>query len=304
MYVLDLDSLFKDSKTGSVKAREHYETKIGSFPEKFGKPGGFAVDCNDKYAYITVNREETEADRKKAGTNKAAQFQPEESQPKKVAHRLSGIRKMDLETGEISFVLDADFRIGHIQTSLFTPGEIVYCHETGGDAPQRMWFCTGDGKINRPLYEETPLNWVTHETFATRDHVYFNILGWQERLRKQAHGIMRINIRTNDIDIIGQVETDQDRSATENGLKGRGFWHCNASRDGKWAAGDTFAGNVWLINTETGQKHLLVTNTRMQPDHAHPYFSPDGNRILFQSGYLSNGERLQIMLVNLPEYLK
>ena len=23
-----------------------------------------------------------------------------------------------------------------------------------------------------------------------------------------------------------------------------GFWHCNASRDNKWAAGDTFGGNV------------------------------------------------------------
>ncbi|MCD8164665.1 MAG: hypothetical protein LUE93_00075 [Bacteroides sp.] len=178
----------------------------------------------------------------------------------------------------------------------------LYCHETGGDAPQRMWFCTADGKINRPLYEETPLDWVTHETFATKDHVYFNILGWQDRLRKQISDIARINIRTNDVELMGQVEMDQDRAAQEGGLSGRGFWHCNASRDGKWSVGDTFAGNIWLINNETGRKHRLVTDTKMSPDHAHPYFSADGKRILFQSGHLSDGKRLQLMMVHIPDY--
>lgn len=102
-----------------------------------------------------------------------------------------------------------------------------------------MWFCTADGTVFKPLYKETPLDWVTHETFATKDFVYFNILGFQPRLRKQASGIVRINLRTDDVELIGQVELEKDRQAIDGQLVGRGFWHCNASRDNKWAAGDT-----------------------------------------------------------------
>ena len=36
---------------------------IGTFPTEMGRPGGYAVDCNDDYAYITVEREGTEEER-------------------------------------------------------------------------------------------------------------------------------------------------------------------------------------------------------------------------------------------------
>lgn len=130
---------------------------------------------------------------------------------------------MNLATGEVTKVIDTEFKTGHIQASRFTPGEIVFCNETGGDAYQRMWFCTADGSVFKPLYKETPLDWVTHETFVTKDYVYFNILGFQPRLRKQVSGIARINLRTDDVELVGQVELDKDRKAIEGQLTGRGF---------------------------------------------------------------------------------
>lgn len=300
MYKLDLNKLLQDSEKASMQPREAYETRIGTFPKEWGKAGGFALDCRDDYAYLSVSREPTPAEVKAA--KKKVKFEPREDQPVKVKPGYGSICKMNLSTGEVEKIVDTDFRIGHIQTSLFTPGEIVFCHETGGDAPQRMWFLTADGSVFKPLYKETPLDWVTHETFATKDYVYFNILGFQPRLRKQLNGIARINLRTDDVELIGQVEMEKDRQAMEGQLVGRGFWHCNASRDGKWVAGDTFGGNIWLMNGETGEKHLLVTDTKMKPDHAHPYFSPDGKKILFQSGRLSDGQRLQLMIVNIPSW--
>ena len=189
-----------------------------------------------------------------------------------------------------------------IQASRFTPGEIVFCNETGGDAHQRMWYCTADGKVFKPLYKETALDWVTHETFATKDYVYFNILGFLPRLRKQANGIYRINLRTDDVEQIGQVEMEKDRCAIDGQLVGRGFWHCNASRDNRWAAGDTFGGNVWMMNVATGERHWLVSDTKMRPDHAHPSFSPDGTKVLFQSGHFTNGKRLNLMMVDITNY--
>ncbi len=306
MCVMNLDSLFADSKTGNMRPRSFYETELGKFPASMGRAGGFCIDCTDEWAYISVSREETEADRRKAAQNAAANWTPRADQPVQVAHGYGGIRKMNLKTGEVSMVVDTDFRVGHIQCSLFTPGEIVYCHETGGDAPQRMWFCTADGKVNKPLYAETALDWVTHETFASKDYVYFNVLGWQERLRKQANGIFRINLRTDDVEDLGNVEMDADRSGDGKGqpLIGRGFWHCNGSPDDKWAVGDTFAGSVWIINTSNGLRTQLVSNTRMRSNHAHPKFSPDSRRIVFQSGYMSDGQRLQLMMVNIPTELR
>lgn len=301
MYVMDLDKFFADVERGKLAKRSAYEARIGSFPEEMGRPGSYAVDCNDDYAYITVEREGTPEEEERM--QKSA-FLPEGNQPVKIKPTLCGIRKMNLLTGEVSKVIDTEFKTGHIQASRFTPGEIVFCNETGGDAHQRMWFCTADGSVFKPLYKETPLDWVTHETFASKDFVYFNILGFQPRLRKQANGIVRINLRTDDVDLLGQVEMEKDRQGIESQLTGRGFWHCNASNDDRWAAGDTFGGNVWLINVKTGEKHWLASDVKMKPDHAHPSFSPDNTKVLFQSGHFTNGKRLNLMMVDISSFDK
>jgi oligogalacturonide lyase len=67
--------------------------------------------------------------------------------------------------------------------------------------------------------------------------------------------------------------------------------------------GDTFAGNVWLINRKTGEMTLLTTDHKMRPDHTHPTFSTDSKRILIQSGRLSNGQSLDLMVIPIPETL-
>lgn len=299
LYVMDLDRFFADVEHDKVGKPAKYERLIGIFPAEMGRPGGYAVDCMDDYAYITVEREGTEEEKERMMKNA---FLPETNQPVKIKPTLCGIRKMNLQTGEVTKVIDTEFKVGHIQASRFTPGEIVFCNETGGDAHQRMWYCTADGKVFKPLYKETALDWVTHETFATKDYVYFNILGFLPRLRKQANGIYRINLRTDDVEQIGQVEMEKDRCAIDGQLVGRGFWHCNASRDNRWAAGDTFGGNVWMMNVATGERHWLVSDTKMRPDHAHPSFSPDGTKVLFQSGHFTNGKRLNLMMVDITNY--
>lgn len=301
MHRMDLAKFFADVKSGKVKKPAAYETLLGTFPQEMGRPGGYAVDCNDDYAYITVERKGTPEEEERMNKNA---FLPEGNQPVKIKPSLCGIRKMNLTTGQVTKVVDTEFKVGHIQTSRYTPGEIVFCNETGGDANQRMWFCTADGSVFKPLYKETALDWVTHETFSSQDYVYFNILGFQPRLRKQVSGIARINLRTDDVELMGQVEMEKDRKAMEGQLIGRGFWHCNASNDDRWAAGDTFGGNVWLISVKTGECHQLASDTKMKPDHAHPSFSPDGTKVLFQSGHFTNGSKLNLMMVDISSFNK
>lgn len=296
LYVIDLDVFFADVKAGKVKKYTEYEKFIGTFPKDMGRPGGYTINSDDTWAYITVERDGTQEEIDRMNKNA---FLPLSNQPVKIKPTLSGIRKMNLKTGKVEKVCDVEFKTGHIQSSRFRPDEIVFCNETGGDAFQRMWFVKSDGSELKPLYNETPLDWVTHETFASEDYVYFNVLGFQPRLRKQAHGIFRINLRNDDIDVLGQVETGVEENAGNNMLGGMGFWHSNASRDNKFATGDTFAGSVWVINIKTGEKHLIATDCRMKPDHAQPFFSPDGTKLCFQSGHFTDGKRLNLMMVDL-----
>lgn len=295
MFVMDLERFFTDVWAGQVKPSATYEQYIGTFPATMGRPGSYAVSADDKWAYIGVERDGTPEEIERM---KAKAFRPKDNQPIKIQPVLSGLRRMNLLTGEVTHLIDTDFKIGHIQTSRFRPEEIVFCNETGGDAHQRMWYCNADSAQYRPLYQETPLDWVTHETFASEDYVYFNILGFQPRLRRQASGILRINLRTDDVELLGQVEMQTDGES----LNGRGFWHCNASSDDRWSVGDTFAGSVWIIDNEHGTRHHIAAHTRMKPDHAHPKFSPDGKYLIFQSGHYTQGKRLNLVLVDLTQF--
>lgn len=299
LYRMNIDELWEDALNGKVKAHNAYEQLVGTMPVAdpvLGRPGGWCISCNDDFAYIVVDRDGTEEELKKM---EAEAFKPLNNQPVKIKPNLGGVRKMDLKTGEVTVVVNTLFKVGHIQSSRFINDEILFCNETGGDAHQRIWFVRADGSDFRPIYKETPLDWVTHETFQTKDHVYFNILGFQDRLRKQASGIMRINLRTNDVECLGNVELEGSPINDRPALGGRGFWHCNSTRDGSYATGDTFAGNVYIINVATGERTLIATDCRMAPDHAHPHFSPDGRYLLFQSGHFTDGKRLNLMMVDL-----
>lgn len=299
LYKVSIDALWDDALKGKVRKASQYETLLASVPlpdSIFGRPGGWCVSCDDTQAYIVIERKGTAAEEEEM--NRIA-FRPEGNQPIKIKPSLGGIRKIDLTTGKWDVVVNTLFKVGHIQSSRFLADEILFCNETGGDAHQRMWYVKADGTDFRPIYKETPLDWVTHETFQTRDHVYFNILGFQDRLRKQASGIMRINLRTNDVECLGQVELEGCPFNPDPMLGGRGFWHCNSTRDGSLATGDTFAGNVYIIDTKTGARTLIATDCRMKPDHAQPHFSPDGRYLLFQSGHFTDGKRLNLMMVDL-----
>ncbi|MCM3873184.1 MAG: oligogalacturonate lyase family protein [Pyrinomonadaceae bacterium] len=287
---LNLDPLFADSEAGKMKEPAAYERVIGTLPNDVRESGGFTLDADEKTAYVGVTRltpEQVQARQQSGlqGTGGAPARRPP-GQP--IPAVPGGIRSIDLETGAIKTVVDTAFTMGHVQANPWVPGEIIYCNETGGDAPQRMWFVRADGTDNHALYQETPEEWVTHEVVVDRDHVMFAIMGHLPRLRTKPTGIAVINLRNNEMKIVGQVE------------EGRGFWHCNGSADGRWAVGDNFNGNLYLIDRLSGETTLVTTDHKMRPDHAHPTFSPDGKRILIQSGLLSNGASLDLMVIPVP----
>ena len=280
-----------------------FERVVGRLPAGMRVSGGFALDADEKTAYIGVRGGDC-GTHLPPGTEilKTVEGQRMGAGP-------AGIRAMDLATGDVRVVIDTPFLMGHVQTNPFVSGEIVYAHETGGDAPQRIWTVRADGSGNRPLFAEGPLDWVTHETVVTKDEVMFNLIGHLPRLRVRPTGIAVINLRTNAVELLGQVDErgnpalDDDVRQPQNAAGTKsfgGFWHCNGSSDGRWAVGDTFAGNLWLIDRRDGTRTLLTTDHKMKPDHTHPTFSEDCKRILIQSGKWTDGKRLQLVVVPVP----
>ena len=270
---LELTPLLADSAAGTLKSAATYERLVATLPADYRGAGGFTLDADEKTAYFGVRYADA----------------PPREPGKPIPQVPRGITAVDLATGAYRKVIDTPFLMGHVQASPWVPGEILYCNETGGDAPQRMWIVRADGSGNRPLFAEQPSDWVTHEVFVDKDTVLFNLMGHTPALRRRPTGIMAINLRNDDVLPLGQT------------ARGQGFWHCNGTPDGRWAVGDNFDGEVFLIKRRTGEIRLVSTGPLMKPDHTHPNFSPDGTRILVQSGMLSSGKSLDLMIIPVPE---
>jgi oligogalacturonide lyase len=267
---LDLDQLLEDSRSDTVGSRGSYKRRIGKVPAKMELEGGFSLDARESHAYIGV-------------------YWKQDGEPR------WGIRSMDLETGELQTVINHAYEkgeLGHIQANPWRSGEILYAHErpdNGGDAKQRMWLVNRDGSGHRKLYDETPAEWVTHEVWVDADTVQFINSGHADRLRSHPTGIMTVNVRSGHVTVLGQIPSHG------------GFWHTDGTRDGQWAVGDNFGGDLYLINRKTGERTLLTTGHPPEPNHLHPSLSPDGKRVLFNSGRFGNAD---LMTVTIPKQLR
>jgi oligogalacturonide lyase len=180
-----------------------------------------------------------------------------------------GLVALNIEAGQFRKIVDSSFRVGHCQAHPSMTGLIMYCWETGGDAQQRMWIVRADGSDNEPFYKETYDEWVTHEVWWGADKALFTIWPKNEQMLKKPYGIAYISINNRTLNILSQKK----------------YWHVGGSPDGKWAAGDNFEGEIYLISSDTGRAKLLTQGHRPHGAtvHPHPSFSPDGSSILFCS---------------------
>lgn len=312
---MDLGAVFADSEAGKMKDVSVYERICGDIPAEMGVGGDIALDATEKVAYFRVGKEEA-AKYLPAGTKLEEGFGP-----KNKGTGPTGIASMNLETGELKHVISLPFETGHVQANPWVPGEIIFCWETGGKAPQRTWMVNADGTGLRPVYRETAYDWVTHEAVITRDEVAIAILGHRpiredydapvvdyvfdptnpgqepgwgpSGTREKATGLAIVNLRTRNFTLAGQIPF------------GSGFWHVNGSADGNWAVGDDFDRNIYLIDRHTGELILLSAgHKKTAADHPHPTFSSDGTKIHIQSAMLSDdGISMNICVIRLPQEL-
>ena len=293
---VDLAKLFADSAAGKLQPASAYEFVCGTIPIEYGNVGDVALDPTENFAYFRVGSKEMAAQHLAPGTKLETAFGP-----RQMGAGPTGLASMNLKTGEIKYIVSVPFQIGHVQTNPFVPGEIIFCWETGGKSPQRTWTVLADGTGLRPLYPEAPYDWVTHEAVITKDEVAFAILGHRKigvndewgiaGTREHATGLAIVNLRTHEMKIAGQTK------------QGSGLWHVNGSPDARWAVGDDFARNLYLIDRQTDEMILLTTGHKTTAaDHPHPTFSADSTKIEIQSAMLSADNRsMNICVVRVPE---
>lgn len=298
---VNLERLFADSEAGKLKKKKHYERICGLIPQEMGAGGDMALDGSETFAYFRLGKEY-------AGKFPIKEELSGNFGPRKMGAGPSGIGKIDLTTGKVEHVVSVHFKVGHIQGNPWHPGEVIFCWETGGKAPQRTWMVNADGSNLRPIYRETEYDWVTHEAVISKDELVIAIIGHrkiaEERnmdftkdwgpagTKEYATGMAVINMRTREFTMEGQVDDDN-------------FWHVAGSQDGHWVAGDTFARELWLIDRHTKERILLTAGHKTTArDHVHPTFKPDGTAIEIQSAMLSeDGRSLNICVVKLPQHL-
>ncbi len=310
---VDLGKLLADSKAGTLKPASTYQRICGTTPPEIKAGGDMALDGDEERVYFRVGREE------------AARHLPADAKleknfgPRNMGAGPSGIASMNIRTGEIKYVVSVPFQVGHIQTNPWVPGQIVFCWETGGKSPQRTWIVNADGTGLRPLYPESPYEWVTHEAVIGPEEVAIAIMGHRKiagttgdvapptgvgganpgqeadwgpsGTREKPTGLGIVNIRTREMLIAGQTK------------QGSGLWHVSGSSDGRFAVGDDFSRSLYLIDRRTSEMLLLTTGHKTTAaDHPHPTFSPDGTRIQIQSAMLSaDGRSMNICIVPVPE---
>ena len=304
---VDLEKLFADSEAGKLKRAADYQRVCGTTPPEMGAGGDMALDGDEEVVYFRVGKEES-ARHLKEGTK----IEPNIG-PRNMGAGPAGLGCMNIKTGETKFVVAVPFQVGHIQTNPWVPGEIVFCWETGGKAPQRTWTVMADGTGLRPLYPESEFEWVTHEAVISKDEVAIAIMGHRKvgipvlaadpknpgqeagwgpsGTREKPTGLGIVNLRTREMTIVGQTPS------------GSGLWHVNGSSDCRWAVGDDFARNIYLIDRHTHEMILLSAGHKeTASDHPHPTFSPDGTKIEIQSALLSEDNKsMNICIIPVPE---
>ncbi|MFO0789919.1 MAG: oligogalacturonate lyase family protein [Pirellulales bacterium] len=255
VFAIDLQTLLADSKSRAMKPAAAYRRHIADVPPNCHLSGTYTEDADGNSLYFGL-------------VDGSGQ---------------STIQKLDIGARRFTKVLDVPFKLGHCQAHPTKSGIISYCHETGGDAPQRMWITHADGTGNRPFYTETYDEWVTHEVWWTEDRMLFAIWPKDETMKQRPYGIASVSLTD-------FTHTFHDQFP---------YWHVCGTPDGKYAIGDTFQGELFLVDITTGKRTLLTQGHRPPgaKSHQHQSLSPDGKRVLFVSSKFGNWD---LMSVDLP----
>jgi len=224
-------------------------------------------------------------------THRHAAAEGSASQPGKLVHRLDLI---DIASGKARTLVVADWVLDHAHFSPFDPSWISYCC----DEPkryQRMWvWHAKQAPKGRPLFEQ-----------VKSDGTKFDI-GHERAMFNKAASVVIAYGSESDAQPCGLYEVGFDGTTRLISESNRDF-HCNVSRDGRWAVvslqgtletlesrpkgnwrshaeGYGFS-DVMVVNMKNGRREFLYRATNSakgQPYEVQPTISPDGRWVVMK----------------------
>ena len=285
---IHLDKIFADSAKGAMGPADSYERVCGTIPKEIGAGGNMGLDADEDYVYFSYSggpasdgvdvNNPVYSQYIEPGTNP-----PSLTAPGAWAPARSGLASMNLKTGEVKLVIAVPFQIGHVQTNPWVHGEIVFCWETGGKAPQRTWTSIPTARPSPAL----PRGAIRlghprsrHHQGRSRDrdeagrraairNAGGHPLGQCSATGEHPSGVGVVNLRTHEIRIVGQVPI---------GDPGLTIWHVNGSADGRWAAADDFQYRLWVNDRHNGEMLLLASMKQKTDGNARGPHSSDLQR--------------------------
>lgn len=216
--------------------------------------------------------------------------------------------KHELAANRTTVGMEADWWINHVHFSPNDPSWVSMAHE--GDS----------NKITRRL-------WGWNAETAPDGRMLFNQIGTDggplyvghERAVFHKPACIFIAFGDSPGNPVGLYEVDftgHSRLISE----GPRDWHCNISRDGRWAVVDTTGphdapGRGWenagsvsdilAVNMRTGMRAFLHRGTYAKhPYHPHPHISPDGRWVVFNDAQTRRTMALEIDQLSLKGFLE
>jgi hypothetical protein len=203
---------------------------------------------------------------------------------------------IEIESGRATVLMTKPFLLNHAQFSPFAPDWIMVSHEgSASQVKDRIWgwhaslapdgknlFAPQTGANGRSLLlgHERPLWHKEGQVFC----VYAGSAGKPAGLYE--------------VDFSGRSRVVSEGDA----------WHCDISRDGKWAVvdtqGDGAAGDIVAVNCRTGARAVLVEKIAYarHPWHPHPRISPDGGWIIYNNAAENNAVFIKLSRPDLAAF--
>lgn len=196
-----------------------------------------------------------------------------------------GLVRIDLEERTYKVIhCDAEILNPHMQFELGKGQDILVQHNRGGKLDEEgniirlvgeegatIYLVDREGQNRRPLHIGKP------HSAPTQGHQCW--IGTTGRI------LSTLGAGAEEGNLVTIAEGDEQPEIVARGVY---FWHPNASRDGRYFVSDVYpSGEIMIGSLQTGRYRLLCHSGaslgRPQYTHPHPFFSPDGRYVLFNS---------------------
>ncbi len=218
----------------------------------------------------------------------------------------SGLRSMNLKTGEVKIVCNVGFQIGHVQTNPVDPrrDHLLLGNRRQGAAADLVCQC----RRHRPA---AALSRGTLRMDHPRSRHQQGRSGHRDPGSSPARRDSTIGESPEPPSIppawassTFELARCGSSARCPSETTGRSDWHVAGSPDGRWAVFDDFQYRLWLIDRHTGETVLLADlgHKTTASDHVHPTFSLDSTKIEVQCAMLAPDNRsLDICVVPVPK---